>query len=62
MLFLAVFCGFLAEWKLEHVTEHSREKEFMESMIVDLRSDRSTLANMNNSFGRVRAHIDSLIP
>jgi hypothetical protein len=26
MLFLAVFCGFLAEYKLEHTIEHQREK------------------------------------
>ncbi len=26
MLFLAVFCGFLAEYQLEHVIENSREK------------------------------------
>ena len=26
MLFLAVFCGFLAEYQLEHVIEHQREK------------------------------------
>ncbi len=62
MLFLAVFCGFLAEWKLEHVIEHSREKEFMESMIIDLKTDSSTLTNMKSSFGIVRTHIDSLIP
>ncbi len=62
MLFFAVFCGFLAEWKLEHVIEHSREKEFMESMLIDLKADSSTLANMRSSFGIVGAHIDSLIP
>ena len=25
MLFLAVFCGFLAEYQLEHTIEHNRE-------------------------------------
>ena len=28
MLFLAVFCGFLAEYQLEHKIEKDREKQF----------------------------------
>jgi hypothetical protein len=43
MLFLAVFCGFLAEYQLEHTIEHQREKEFMKSLIVDLRADTAEL-------------------
>jgi len=39
MLFLAVFCGFLAEYQLEHVIESQREKQFMQSMVEDLKSD-----------------------
>lgn len=62
MLFLAVFCGFLAEWKLEHVIENSREKEFMESMVADIKTDSSRLASMKLQFGFVSTHIDSLIP
>ncbi len=62
MLFLAVFCGFLAEWKLEHIIEHSREKEFMESMVIDIKTDSSNLANMKSTFGYINIQIDSLIP
>jgi hypothetical protein len=36
MLFLAVFCGFLAEYKLEHVIEHQREEKYIHSLIKDL--------------------------
>ena len=43
MLFLAVFCGFLAEWQLEHVIEHSREKEFISSMIEDAQIDSANI-------------------
>jgi len=43
MLFLAVFCGFLAEWQLEHVIEHSREKEFIVSMIKELENDNEKI-------------------
>ncbi len=36
MLFLAVFCGFLAENQREHMVEHKREKQYMQSMLVVL--------------------------
>ncbi|CAN5420882.1 hypothetical protein BH11BAC2_BH11BAC2_13980 [soil metagenome] len=39
MLFLAVFCGFLAEYKLEHIIEHQREKKYMQLMVEDLKLD-----------------------
>ncbi|HEX6171042.1 MAG TPA: hypothetical protein VFZ33_15240 [Chitinophagaceae bacterium] len=39
MLFLAVFCGFLAENQREHMVEHNREKQYMQSMLVDLAAD-----------------------
>lgn len=41
MLFLAVFCGFLAEWQLERTLEHHREKQFIRSLIEDLKRDTS---------------------
>ena len=33
MLFLAVFCGFLAENQREHYIEHQREKQYMRSLL-----------------------------
>jgi hypothetical protein len=36
MLFLAVFCGFLAENQREHLIEHKREKQFIVTMLEDL--------------------------
>jgi len=39
MLFLAVFCGFLAENQREHFIEHKRERQYIESFIEDLKSD-----------------------
>jgi len=39
MLFLAVFCGFLAENQREHLVEHQREKQYMRSMMEDLMLD-----------------------
>ena len=43
MLFLAVFCGFLAEYQLEHKIEKEREKVYMNSLYQDLRSDTLNL-------------------
>ena len=39
MLFLAVFCGFLAENQREHMLENKREKEYIKSYIEDLKQD-----------------------
>ncbi|MEO7393991.1 MAG: hypothetical protein ABIU11_03565 [Chitinophagaceae bacterium] len=39
MLFLAVFCGFLAEYQLEHVIENGREKQFIYSLAGDVKKD-----------------------
>jgi hypothetical protein len=39
MLFLAVFCGFLAEYKLEQKIEKHREQQFIASLADDLKDD-----------------------
>jgi len=39
MLFLAVFCGFLAEYQLEHKIEKDREIQFIKSLTTDLQDD-----------------------
>ena len=39
MLFLAVFCGFLAENQREHIVEHRREKHFGLQLLADMRED-----------------------
>jgi hypothetical protein len=43
MLFLAVFCGFMAENFREHQIEHKREKQYMVSLIADLENDTANL-------------------
>src|SRR6188474_3069055 len=40
MLFFAVFCGFLAEYQLEHVIEHQREQKYVESLMLLLSTDK----------------------
>ena len=61
MLFLAVFCGFLAENQREHMVEHRKEKEFMQSMIEDLKTDTAILANTLGRINRSQSKIDSAI-
>ena len=39
MLFLAVFCGFLAEYQLEHKIERERAKKYMYDMVENLKYD-----------------------
>lgn len=39
MLFLAVFCGFLAELQLEHYIEGQREKKYIYRIYNDLKKD-----------------------
>src|SRR6185503_15814289 len=43
MLFLAVFCGFLAEYQLEHKIEADKEKQFIASMVKEIQSDTAQL-------------------
>jgi len=45
MLFLAVFCGFLAEYQLEHKIEGDREKVYMQNMLEDLERDTAIYAD-----------------
>ena len=60
MLFLAVFCGFLAEYQLEHKIERDREKQYIISMIKELEADTAQLKNVLNDSVRVHG-IDSLV-
>lgn len=43
MLFLAVFCGFLAEYQLEHIIEKEREKELAANFYNELKGDSLAL-------------------
>ncbi len=44
MIFIAVTVGFFAESYREYLNEHSREKEYIHSLIADLKSDQQVLA------------------
>lgn len=61
MLFLAVFCGFLAEYQLEHKIEKDREKQFIQTMVADLKSDTAQLAEIISYEYRREIMVDSMI-
>ncbi len=44
MLFLAVFCGFLAEYQLEHKIEKDREKQYIRSLFEDLKENDNMIS------------------
>jgi len=43
MLFIAVFCGFLAENWREHILDGKREKQYIKSFYEDLTADEHDL-------------------
>jgi hypothetical protein len=61
MLFLAVFCGFLAEYQLEHKIERDRVKEFSKSLVQDLQNDTAAITVQKKSAATYIALSDSLL-
>lgn len=61
MLFLAVFCGFLAEYQLEHVVEHNKEKQYMQTMVQDIKEDTMKLRLVLEYQTEKLAAFDSLL-
>ena len=60
MLFLAVFCGFLAEYKLEHVIENQREKKYAASFLEDIKKDTAYLSREIPYWKDLLNHIDTV--
>jgi hypothetical protein len=61
MLFLAVFCGFLAENQREHMVEHTREKEYIRSFVEDLKQDTAQLWHIITAMNDKILFKDSLL-
>jgi len=61
MLFLAVFCGFLAEYQLEHYIEKQRAKDFALSLHRDLAADTSIFNTTVNRLNICTRKIDTLV-
>ena len=60
MLFLAVFCGFLAEYQLEHKIERDREKVYIQNMLDDLKADTAIYSDYLARNEVVRDLVDTL--
>ena len=61
MLFLAVFCGFIAENQREHIVEREREKKFAKRLLSDLREDSTFIEfRIKKLEERQKAHTDFL--
>ncbi len=61
MLFLAVFCGFLAENIREHKVERDREKQYIISMIEDLKKDTTNLSEITVKFEKLSLVLDTVL-
>ena len=61
MLFFAVFCGFLAEWRLEVMIENHREEEYIHSIIEDISADVKQTENLQIDVKNRIILIDSLL-
>lgn len=61
MLFLAVFCGFLAEYQLEHKIERDRELVYMKNMLEDLKKDTASINTAVKGNRLFVAGIDTLL-
>jgi hypothetical protein len=61
MLFLAVFCGFLAEYYLEQTIERHREKEYIGGFINDLKLDTAQIQLRSRNITNTVKGIDSLL-
>jgi hypothetical protein len=61
MLFLAVFCGFLAEYQLEHTIENKREIVYIKSMIEDLQKDTAQLNYLEKAINKIGKSLDTVL-
>jgi len=60
MLFLAVFCGMLAEYKLEHIIEHQREEKYIVSLVKDIELDIESMERAYEAKNLQISYFDSL--
>jgi hypothetical protein len=61
MLFLAVTLGFFVENQREHYIEHQREKQYIRTLIEDLKSDTAQFATSITERMQKEDMIDSLV-
>jgi hypothetical protein len=61
MIFLAVTLGFFAENIRENISDRAREKEYIKSMVEDLRTDTLNLSLMGREEDSINHSIDTIL-
>ncbi len=61
MLFLAVFCGSLAELQVEHYIEYQREHNYAETLLEDLVNDTLDINYDINGWIKLNSRADTII-
>ena len=61
MLFLAVFAGFLAEYQLEHQIEKERAEKYLQSMLLDVRTNIKNLDSLIIQDNKIIDNHDTLV-
>jgi hypothetical protein len=59
MLFLAVFCGFLAENQREHLIEHQRSKVYAANLYEELKKDTTNLNQTVTNIYKITSKLDT---
>jgi hypothetical protein len=62
MLFLAVFCGFLAEYQLEHKIERDRSKQYIRSFYDDLNVNLTPFSRILEVNDEKTAALNNIFP
>ncbi len=61
MLFLAVFCGSIAELQLEHFIENKRERQYIQAFVRDLKADTAFMKQIIKRDSAKDITLDSLL-
>jgi len=61
MIFIAVTLGFFAEGVREHISDRSKETEFMRSMVQDLKADTASLSYAVKDFTNIFSNVDTML-
>lgn len=61
MIFIAVMLGFIAENVRESITEHTRAKEYAETMVADLSEDTIFMNDYRTYYAVSSKHLDTLM-
>ncbi len=61
MLFLAVFCGSIAELQIEHYVENKRERQYIVALVNDLKADTISMNNVIVGNARREKLLDSIL-